>query len=190
MPRYDKSLFGGEGDRVPVEEWGVVNSSSLSSNSNTGNSTDGTEEGKKIKLVIFEGWCVGFRALDDETLRSVWEDAVRRKNSPDSESGSGSGSFYNGRLGYARFEDVRFVNEALRAYDDLTELVYSVHLFSSFFSTFPRFHICIYSIYNCVFDGNVLLMIVDGWIVHSMPSFICIFSPSPFPLQQIPPGPL
>lgn len=72
---------------------------------------DGDQE--KVKVVIFEGWCVGFRAWDDETLRRKWEAAVQWK-----EKGG-----YNGRLGRVRFEDVKAVNDALRGYDVLTELV-------------------------------------------------------------------
>ena len=53
IPRFDKSLFGGEGDRVV--EGDVV-------------------EGQ-VDLVILEGWCVGFRAVDsgDERLGEMKE---------------------------------------------------------------------------------------------------------------------
>lgn len=70
---------------------------------------------EKIKVVIFEGWCVGFRAWSDDTLRKMWENAVKRK---EEEEG------YTGRLGHVRFEDVRAVNDALRGYDALTEYVF------------------------------------------------------------------
>ncbi|KAJ5851879.1 uncharacterized protein N7529_011264 [Penicillium soppii] len=94
IPQYDKSAFSGQGDRVPKDQWKIVN-----------------EEGqKKVKVVIFEGWCVGFRAWDDLTLRVKWEAAVRQKESGD----------YNGRLGHVQFEDVKAVNDALRQYDVLT----------------------------------------------------------------------
>ncbi|KAJ5295144.1 hypothetical protein PENANT_c035G07959 [Penicillium antarcticum] len=94
IPQYDKSAFGGQGDRVPKDQWKVVN-----------------EEGQdKVKIVIFEGWCVGFRAWDDHTLRAKWENAVRQKESGD----------YNGRLGHVQFEDVKAVNDALKRYDILT----------------------------------------------------------------------
>lgn len=69
---------------------------------------------EKIKVVIFEGWCVGFRAWSNDTLRELWENAVKRKEEIN----------YNGRLGHVRFEDVRAVNEALRGYDALTEYVF------------------------------------------------------------------
>ncbi|KAK9859943.1 hypothetical protein MYU51_010059 [Penicillium brevicompactum] len=93
IPQYDKSAFAGQGDRVPTAQWQVVN-----------------EGDKKVKVVIFEGWCVGFRAWDDHTLRAKWEAAVRQKESGD----------YHGRLGHVQFEDVKAVNDALRHYDVLT----------------------------------------------------------------------
>lgn len=83
---------------MPQSQWQVVNG-------------DGQE---KVKVVIFEGWCVGFRAWDDQTLREKWEAAVRLKEQD---------SNYNGRLGHVKFEDVKAVNVALRKYDSLTELV-------------------------------------------------------------------
>ncbi|KAJ5810368.1 uncharacterized protein N7503_002586 [Penicillium pulvis] len=95
IPQYDKSAFSGQGDRVPESQWKVVN-----------------QEGqKKIKIVIFEGWCVGFRPRDDQTLRSKWETAVQQK-----ETGN-----YQGRLGYVKLEDVQAVNDALKRYDALTD---------------------------------------------------------------------
>lgn len=95
IPQYDKSAFSGQGDRVPEEKWETVNK-------------QGEE---RVKVVIFEGWCVGFRARDERTLRERWEAAVRAK-----ESGE-----YDGRLGYVKYEDVKVVNEALKKYDVLTE---------------------------------------------------------------------
>ncbi|KAJ5565107.1 hypothetical protein N7513_001349 [Penicillium frequentans] len=95
IPQYDKSAFSGQGDRVPESQWEVVN-----------------QEGQeKIKIVIFEGWCVGFRPRDDQTLRSKWETAVQQK-----ETGN-----YQGRLGYVKLEDVQAVNDALKRYDALTD---------------------------------------------------------------------
>ncbi|KAJ5543079.1 hypothetical protein N7535_005508 [Penicillium sp. DV-2018c] len=95
IPQYDKSAFEGQGDRVPIEQWKVVN---------------GDGQGK-VKVVIFEGWCVGFRPLDDRSLRAKWEAAVRQK-----ETGE-----YNGRLGHVRFEDVKAINDALKQYNVLTD---------------------------------------------------------------------
>ncbi|KAJ5373738.1 hypothetical protein N7517_005744 [Penicillium concentricum] len=99
IPQYDKSAFEGQGDRVSKAQWKVVN-----------------QEGQdKVKVVIFEGWCVGFRAWDDQTLRAKWEAAVRQK-----ENGE-----YDGRLGHVKFEDVKAINDALKRYDVLTEWVSS-----------------------------------------------------------------
>ncbi|KAJ5128641.1 hypothetical protein N7448_002357 [Penicillium atrosanguineum] len=95
IPQYDKSAFAGQGDRVPESQWQVVNS----------------EGQEKVKVVIFEGWCVGFRAWDEKTLREKWDAAVRQK-----ESGE-----YQGRLGHVKFEDVQTVNDALKQYDLLTD---------------------------------------------------------------------
>lgn len=100
IPAYDKSAFSGQGDRVPASQWEVVNK----------------EGEEKVKVVIFEGWCVGFRAWDEEVLRGKWEDAVRLREAATAGQGE-----YKGRLGYVGLEDVRTVNEALRGYDVITE---------------------------------------------------------------------
>ncbi|KAF7718082.1 Glycerate 3-kinase [Penicillium ucsense] len=95
IPQYDKSAFSGQGDRVPDSQWTVVNG----------------EGQKKVKVIIFEGWCVGFRACDEQTLHTKWESAVRAK-----ESGN-----YQGRLGHLKYEDIQTVNEALKRYNVLTD---------------------------------------------------------------------
>ena len=103
IPSYDKSAYGGQGDRVPEEEWVEVN----------------RDRRHESQVVIFEGWCVGFRALPREKLVRDWESAVRER-----EKGN-----YMGRLGWNRIEDIEFVNEALRKYDQLTnQLDALIHL--------------------------------------------------------------
>lgn len=67
----------------------------------------------KVRVVIFEGWCVGFRARGEDGVRRAWEEARRRKEEEKDE--------YEGRLGCVSFEDVRAVDEALKAYDAFTE---------------------------------------------------------------------
>ena len=49
VPAYDKSAFSGQGDRVLPKYWRTLN--------------DKTQ--KRVEVVLFEGWCVGFRALKD-----------------------------------------------------------------------------------------------------------------------------
>lgn len=62
-------------------------------------------------MIVFEGWCVGFRALEATELRRKWEQAVAEKQKVS----------YQGRLGLHRLENLEFVNEALKRYDVLTE---------------------------------------------------------------------
>lgn len=108
IPQYDKSAFRGQGDRAPQVQWETVNGL-------------GQEQ---IKVLIFEGWSVGFRAWDEDVLRGKWEAAVRRKED--------EGAGYIGRLGHVKFEDVKTVNDALRRYDGLTEFVAPYDLFGGF----------------------------------------------------------
>lgn len=86
VPQYDKSAFSGQGDRVPEEAWREING-------------DGQA---MIKVVIFEGWCVGFRALADEEVKAKREEKSKT-------------------LGTHRLEDLLFVNEKLRGYDVMTD---------------------------------------------------------------------
>ncbi|KAF8855278.1 putative Uridine/cytidine kinase, partial [Acephala macrosclerotiorum] len=84
IPEYDKSAYNGEGDRIPVEKWKVVNK----------------EGEEKIKVVIFEGWCVGFRSLPEERIRE-------RQKEPSK------------TLAGHRTEVLLFVNEKLNGYEVL-----------------------------------------------------------------------
>lgn len=96
IPSYDKSAFSGQGDRRPESEWEVVN-----------------QDGKpRVEVVIFEGWCVGFRALSDQEVENEWQAA---KNALD------QGDMYKGQLGRLDLEHVKFVNDALRQYDGITD---------------------------------------------------------------------
>ncbi|KAI9704752.1 MAG: hypothetical protein M1836_006532 [Candelina mexicana] len=98
IPSYDKSIFDGQGDRTDPTSWELVN---------------GAETGKKVEVVVFEGWCVGFRALDEVELKNKWEEKTREVENGDKKS----------RLGKTRFENVRFINEKLREYDLLTDML-------------------------------------------------------------------
>lgn len=94
IPSYDKSAFTGQGDRVPKGLWETAN-----------------RKGEyNTRVVIFEGWCVGFQALPVAELRRKWENAERQK-----ETGN-----YSGRLAFNKLEDVELINEALRRYGQLT----------------------------------------------------------------------
>lgn len=54
---------------------------------------------------------MGFRALPEEQLQQKWEKARSQRETAE----------YQGRLGLNKFEDVKFVNEALRGYDLITD---------------------------------------------------------------------
>lgn len=99
IPKYDKSAYDGQGERLPESEWEMVN--------------DVANGQQRIQVVIFEGWCVGFRARPAEEIRAAWEDAVRKKAAGD----------YDGQLANVKLEHVMKLNEALKEYDVFTEYV-------------------------------------------------------------------
>lgn len=95
IPQYDKSAFSGQGDRVPESQWEEVNTSQPT-----------------IKVVLFEGWAVGFRPLPPSTLYQTWESAIQAARSdPD----------YNGRLGHNTLSSVEDINTALVSYNQITD---------------------------------------------------------------------
>jgi D-glycerate 3-kinase len=49
IPSFNKSKFNGEGDRAPWSEWQTLTS--------------------KPDVIVFEGWCVGFRPLDSSEVQ-------------------------------------------------------------------------------------------------------------------------
>jgi len=54
IPRFDKSLYNGEGDRLPMDGSGVVLNGPLD-------------------VVILEGWCVGFYPIEEEEVGRRWD---------------------------------------------------------------------------------------------------------------------
>lgn len=95
IPQYDKSAFSGQGDRVAESEWEQVNTSSST-----------------IKVVLFEGWAVGFRPLPPPILRQKWEAATEAARSDPN---------YNGRLGPSTLSSVQDINTALESYNQITD---------------------------------------------------------------------
>ena len=98
IPSYDKSAYQGQGERREKSDWHVVNEDSSK---------------RPVEVIIFEGWCVGFRPLSDDELERKWREANSDVDDAQKE--------YNGRLGKLKLEDVKFVNKALKQYNDLTE---------------------------------------------------------------------
>jgi D-glycerate 3-kinase len=82
IPEYDKSAFNGQGDRVSYSQWKSVNAANQ----------------KKIQVIIFEGWCVGFRTLSGREVE-------------------GKQSGKSTTLHRHRLEDLLFVNAMLGEYE-------------------------------------------------------------------------
>lgn len=100
IPSYDKSAHHGKGDRVDEAKWNVVN----------------RPGDAPIDVVIFEGWCVGFRPLANAEIEQKWRHAVEADTQL-----LNSGKPPSGRLGSNSLESALFVNNALRSYDELTD---------------------------------------------------------------------
>nr|POE54511.1 putative kinase mug58 [Quercus suber] len=82
IPSYDKSAFSGQGDQRPEAEWQVVN----------------RKDSATVDIVVFEGWCVGFRALADGELERKWQAARQEKMAKKGD--------YRGQLGSLKIENV------------------------------------------------------------------------------------
>jgi D-glycerate 3-kinase len=65
LPRFDKSLFGGQGDRLPMDGSGFV-----------------IEQPPPVDVVILEGWCMGFHPITqlelDQRWAGVWKEEQDR----------------------------------------------------------------------------------------------------------------
>jgi D-glycerate 3-kinase len=57
IPFFDKSRFNGEGDRAPEKEWTRI------------------KRDPPVDVLVFEGWCVGFRPLSGERIEEKWRKA-------------------------------------------------------------------------------------------------------------------
>ncbi|KAJ5819900.1 hypothetical protein N7474_005491 [Penicillium riverlandense] len=91
IPVFDKSKFNGEGARAPKETWTRITA------------------GEVVDVVVFEGWCVGFQPLDEQTIQKKWEDA--QKNVTKSE-------YPIVTLGDHKLEHLVQANHSLRNYCD------------------------------------------------------------------------
>ncbi|KAJ8098512.1 P-loop containing nucleoside triphosphate hydrolase protein [Lipomyces tetrasporus] len=98
IPRYDKSQHNGQGDRMENSKWVLVNQ-------------DGQP---KIKVIILEGWCVGFKSLPDDQVKAKWEESNRAHCPADLNTSRIT-------LSKFRLEDLLFMNRKLRDYDVITE---------------------------------------------------------------------
>lgn len=92
IPSFDKSKFNGEGDRMPDSEWSGVQG--------------------KVDIVVFEGWCVGFRTLPDALIQSKLEAAKTKADAAGDEPESIN------TLGDHQLSHLLEVNRNLERYND------------------------------------------------------------------------
>ncbi|KAF7315138.1 hypothetical protein MIND_00028100 [Mycena indigotica] len=92
LPRFDKSLFNGQGDRIPL---GLP---------------DATVVQQPVDVVLLEGWCVGFCPISTKELEIRWNADWARERT---RLGLGDST---------RKEDVMAVNEALEHYIPLWQM--------------------------------------------------------------------
>ncbi|KAF2091912.1 P-loop containing nucleoside triphosphate hydrolase protein [Saccharata proteae CBS 121410] len=103
IPVYDKAAFDGQGDRAEEQHWPQVNQAGEA----------------PVEVVIFEGWCVGFRPLSNADICRKWQEAKQLEKS----------GKYTGRLARHQLEHLIYINDKLRAYDALTNmLVAFIHI--------------------------------------------------------------
>ncbi|KAI1125087.1 P-loop containing nucleoside triphosphate hydrolase protein [Nemania abortiva] len=101
LPRFDKSRFNGEGDRVPENEWEMVPSE------------------PPLDVLIFEGWCVGFQSLSDADLEARWSAARDTASSSiNSDSVERAPIASTTVLATYSLEDIKLLNDNLKRYND------------------------------------------------------------------------
>lgn len=90
IPSYDKSAYFGSGDRAPSSSFKRINQPSQ----------------PNIQVIIFEGWCVGFRALTSTQVEEKYKNSMKNLDST---------------LPKHKLEHLLFVNERLKEYDVMTD---------------------------------------------------------------------
>ncbi|KFZ07977.1 hypothetical protein V501_06151 [Pseudogymnoascus sp. VKM F-4519 (FW-2642)] len=103
IPSFDKGLFQGEGDRLPLLEWKTIDCHC------------------PIDVVIFEGWCVGFQPCPDIEVERKRVEAlqIRHLNEPEkSIMDFPQSQFSTTTLGDHKLVDLLHVNDCLRRYSE------------------------------------------------------------------------
>jgi D-glycerate 3-kinase len=103
LPIFDKSLFNGNGDRLPESQWRVL------------------DPEPPIQVLVFEGWCVGFQPLSEQEVETKWREANNQRKTDreteDKEQGVEK-NFSITTLADHTVEDLQFVNSCLESYCD------------------------------------------------------------------------
>lgn len=99
LPIFDKSLFNGDGDRLPEDQWRQL------------------KLDPPIQILVFEGWCVGFRSLSDEEVEAKRgkAKAVAKGSQKDQKKGVEQ-DFSNSTLADHELGDLQVVNSCLKDY--------------------------------------------------------------------------
>jgi D-glycerate 3-kinase len=95
-PAFDKSLYNGEGGRAPTEDWTV------------------TPREPAVDVIIFEGWCLGFRPLEPGVVEQKWRHAIDDRP-PRTASGDG---ILTQTLASHKLENLLLINDNLARYCD------------------------------------------------------------------------
>jgi D-glycerate 3-kinase len=91
LPQYDKSAFNGAGDRVEDEKLQYPHQN----------------DSRLVDIVLFEGWCVGFRSLPEEDISQTYQEMMSEKGNRHYESAQHP------------LENLLFINEKLKDYQSL-----------------------------------------------------------------------
>ena len=97
VPSFDKSKFGGEGDRVLKNEWTRV------------------KRDPPVDILIFEGWCVGFQQVSDAVLKMKWQAAIRERTN----TAVPPSNFPVSCLAEHSLESLRTINQNLSRYCEM-----------------------------------------------------------------------
>lgn len=92
LPRFDKSLHNGEGDRLPLDGTGTI-----------------IKQPPQLDVVILEGWFVGFSSITQDEINTrwtgVWKEEREKLGLSEDEMGT--------------IDDIRAVNSKLKEYEEL-----------------------------------------------------------------------
>ena len=158
LPRYDKSLRLGKGDRAPQSEWFSVGPADA-----------------PIDVVLFEGWMLGFSPLSTEGLQAqavscgyLNEDDTTHNpitvTTSSSDQSGGSSSSSSSSSTHPTLENLMQINLNLEQYDALHALFYGwvvVALTDIQYGKYNRMYICV-----CVWVMPLSFFYLISYIYH------------------------
>jgi len=97
IPSFDKSQFQGDGDRAPRDQWRSVKG--------------------PVDVVIFEGWCVGFRPIEKEAVEKKQKEAVQTRSSTGESESPPESDYSTSTLADHDVSHLLWVNEQLENYN-------------------------------------------------------------------------